>query len=71
MEARLQVDAAREGLLVELASIGEDGLATLLQQSGQDAPRQPPGSEELPELLEVALDAALDGLAVNQAGRRG
>jgi chromosome segregation protein len=60
MEARLQVDAAREGLLVELASIGDDGLNTLLAQSEQAAPGEPPRSEELPELLEMALDAALD-----------
>jgi chromosome segregation protein len=60
MEARLQVDAAREGLLVELASIGDDGLTTLLSESEQPAPGTPAGSEELPELLEMALDAALD-----------
>ncbi len=60
MEARLQIDAAREGLLVELASIGPDGLTTLLAQSDQPAPFEPPGSEELPELLEAALDAALE-----------
>lgn len=60
MEARMQVDAAREGLLVELASIGEDGLRMLLAQSQQEAPPAAPGSEELPDLLEHALDAALD-----------
>ena len=60
MEARMQVDAAREGLLVELASIGDDGLRTLLAQSEQAAPAEALGSEELPELLEVALDAALE-----------
>ena len=60
MEARLQVDAAREGLLVELASIGDDGLRTLLAQSGQETPASAPGSDELPELLETALDEALD-----------
>jgi chromosome segregation protein len=60
MEARLQVDAAREGLLVELASIGPDGLAALLAQSGQPAPPVPPPSEDLPDLLEAALDAALE-----------
>ncbi len=60
MEARLQVDAAREGLLVELASIGDDGLKTLLAQSEQPLPQQPASSDELPEVLEVALDAALD-----------
>ncbi len=60
MEARMQLDAAREGLLVELASIGDDGLATLLAQTEQPLPERTPGAEELPELLEVALDAALD-----------
>ncbi len=60
MEARMQVDAAREGLLVELASIGDDGLKTLLAQTEHQAPAQPPGSDELPDLLEAALDAALD-----------
>jgi hypothetical protein len=60
MEARLQVDAAREGLLVELATIGPDGLAILLAHSGQ-APVDPvPGADELPDLLEAALDAALE-----------
>jgi chromosome segregation protein len=60
MEARLHMDAAREGLLVELASIGADGLAILLQQSAQDEPAEPPSGDELPEMLEAALDAALD-----------
>ena len=59
MEARLQVDAAREGLLVELASIGPDGLTALLAQSEQPVPVPPPSGDELPELLERALDAAL------------
>jgi len=60
MEARLQVDAAREGLLVELASIGDDGLKTLLAQSEEEPPAATPGSDELPEMLEQALDTALD-----------
>ena len=60
MEARLQVDAAREGLLVELASIGDDGLQTLLAESEQAPPSETPGADELPEMLEAALDAALD-----------
>jgi chromosome segregation protein len=60
MESRMQVDAAREGLLVELASIGQDGLTTLLEESEQSSPDEAPGSEELPELLESALDAALE-----------
>jgi chromosome segregation protein len=59
MEARLQADAAREGLLVELAAIGPDGLTVLLAQSGQPLPLTPPGGDELPELLEGALDEAL------------
>ena len=60
MEARLQVDAAREGLLVELASIGDDGLQALLAHSDQAAPVRSTSSDELPELLESALDAALE-----------
>ena len=60
MEARLQLDAAREGLLVELASIGGDGLTTLLTHSDLPRPTQVPNSEELPVILETALDAALE-----------
>jgi chromosome segregation protein len=60
MEARIGADAARESLLVELASIGHDGLTTLLAQSGLPPPDSPPGSEQLPELLEAALDGALE-----------
>ena len=60
MEARLQVDAAREGLLVELAAIGPDGLTALLAQAGRPAPDAEPRSEELPDLLEAALGAALE-----------
>jgi chromosome segregation protein len=59
MEARLQADAAREGLLVELAAIGPDALTVLLGQSGQPLPLTPPSGDELPELLEGALDEAL------------
>jgi chromosome segregation protein len=60
MEARLQVDAAREGLLVELATIGPDGLVILLSQSGQVPPDPVPSADELPDLLDAALDAALE-----------
>ena len=67
MEARLQVDAAREGLLVELASIGDDGLQALLAHSDQAAPRAT-SSDELPELLESALDAALETWRRGSAG---
>jgi chromosome segregation protein len=59
MEARLQVDAAREGLLVELASIGPDGLAALSAADARSTPLATPPAEELPELLEAALDAAV------------
>jgi chromosome segregation protein len=70
MEARLQVDAAREGLLVELASIGEDGLRMLLAQSRQPAPQETASSDELPELLEAALDAALESWRQDAADAR-
>jgi chromosome segregation protein len=59
MEARVQVDAAREGLLVELATIGPDGLAILLGHGALPAPTSVPSAEELPDQLEVALEAAL------------
>jgi chromosome segregation protein len=59
MEARLQVDAAREGLLVELASIGPDSLAALQAEGAEPVPSAAPLAEELPELLEAALDAAV------------
>jgi chromosome segregation protein len=61
MEARLQADAAREGLLVELAAIGPDGLTALLGHSERPAPTTEPSADELPELLEQALDEALEG----------
>jgi chromosome segregation protein len=74
MEARVQLDAAREGLLVELATIGPDALAILLGQAGprtsvdETTAGEPTADEtiteettadELPERLEAALDAAL------------
>ena len=59
-ETSVLLDAAREGLLVELASIGADGLTTLVAQSDTPVPEATPGSEELPAVLEMALDAALD-----------
>ncbi len=71
MEARLQVDAAREGLLVELASIGDDGLRMLLAQSAQPGPDRTPSSDELPELLETALEAALDTWRQDDPDRAG
>jgi chromosome segregation protein len=68
MEARLQVDAAREGLLVELASIGPDGLTALLDQAGRPTPETLPQADELPELLEAALEVALEGWRLAAAG---
>jgi chromosome segregation protein len=59
MEARLRADGAREGLLVELAAIGPDGLAALAAAGGAAAPEELPRSEQLPELLEAALEVAL------------
>jgi chromosome segregation protein len=59
LEARLQADAAREALLVELAAIGPDGLTALLEQ-GQPPAAVRPSADELPELLERALEEALD-----------
>jgi chromosome segregation protein len=51
---------AREGLLVELASIGPDGLATLLAESGAPAPAGPLDGDTLPGLLEDALGSAIE-----------
>jgi chromosome segregation protein len=59
MEARLQLEAAREGLLVELASIGRDGLAALLGESGSSLTHDPVDGETLPTLLEEALETAI------------
>ena len=43
LEVRLQLDAAREGLLVELAAIGPEGLAALRAETGvASAPGAPP-----------------------------
>ena len=69
MELRLQLDAAREALMVELAGIGADGLAALLAETAPDAT---PGSvaparcsvpaedqDDLTPALEAALAAAL------------
>ena len=69
LQVRLQLDAGREALLVELAGIGGDGLRALLADAGDhagddgqagpsmvDTPE--PTSEEIGELLETALDDA-------------
>jgi len=64
MEVRLQFDAAREGLLVELAGIGPDGLAALRADPGGEAAAgtaetPSPVDEDLTPALEAALEAAL------------
>jgi chromosome segregation protein len=61
MEARVQLEAGREGLLVELASIGADGLAAL-QAESQPEPAGVPAdlsSDDFGPALETALDQAL------------
>jgi chromosome segregation protein len=68
MEARLQLDAAREGLLVELAAIGPDALTALLAEDGQALPEAELRSEELPDLLEAALESALERWQAEAAG---
>ena len=59
LETRLHADAAREGLLVELAAIGPDALRALHAQGRRPDPGPPPSGDELPELLEAALEGAL------------
>jgi chromosome segregation protein len=61
MEARVQLEAGREGLLVELASIGADGLAAL-QTESQPEPAGVPADlsgDDFGPALEAALDQAL------------
>ena len=63
LQVRLQLDAGREALLVELAGIGGDGLRALLADAldGQtlaDAPD--PASDEIADLLEAAMDDAFE-----------
>jgi chromosome segregation protein len=55
LEGRLQLEAAREQLLVELASLGPVGLRVL---EGSQAQPTPVAEEELAVRLESALDAA-------------
>jgi chromosome segregation protein len=60
MEGRLQLEGAREGLLVELAAIGRDGLDALLAESGAPVSVDPLDGDTLPTLLEEALDGAVE-----------
>ena len=64
LQVRLQLDAGREALLVELAGIGGDGLRALLAD-GRGRDRRPdeapdPASDEIGDLLEAAMDAAFE-----------
>ena len=58
MEARLQLEALREQLLVELAGIGPDALEALREVHGPVGVMAAPAPE--PELLATALEQALD-----------
>ena len=63
LEARLGLEALREGLLVELAALGPLGLTALLVSAGREI--GPTGDQDAtPEALEAALDAAVDAWAV-------
>ena len=59
MAAQLQLDSGREGLLVELAGIGADGLRALAQADVETDP------DTLATALEEALDATLAGWAAD------
>jgi len=63
LELRVQLDAAREGLLVELAAIGPDGVAALRAVAPAapeaDAAAAPASDEDRVAALEEALAAAL------------
>jgi len=56
LEARLALDAIREGVLVELAGLGDLGIRLLIEEGSDGA--------------EAGLDAAADDIAAGAAGRR-
>ncbi len=63
LQVRLQLDAGREALLVELGGIGGDGLGALLadeqeQDPANDVPE--PSADAMQAALEAALDAAFE-----------
>ena len=63
LQVRLQLDAGREALLVELAGIGGDGLRALLADAVDgtaSAEASDPASDEIGDLLEAAMDAAFE-----------
>jgi chromosome segregation protein len=63
METRLQLDAAREALLVELASIGRDGLGALAAAGAPGAPGSEPGPRDADAPAAQATDADLPAVA--------
>ncbi|MFN8622597.1 MAG: hypothetical protein U0869_17830 [Chloroflexota bacterium] len=68
LEVRVQLDAAREGLLVELAAIGPEGLAALRAEVGEvdadaEAATAPP-----PPAHAVEADATADAAAADPDG---
>jgi chromosome segregation protein len=63
MAAQLQLDSGREGLLVELAGIGADGLRALTGADGEVDP------DTLATDLELALDATLGRWAEEPVGQ--
>ena len=58
LETRLLLDQSREGLLVELAAIGDDGVAALAKAAGAQA--QAPGQDADPVELEELLGRTLE-----------
>ena len=58
LETRLLLDQSREGLLVELAAIGDDGIAALARAAGEEPPTTDQDSDpaQLEELLGRTLE---------------
>jgi len=63
LQVRIQLDAGREALLVELGGLGGDGLRALLADAAHAAHQADvpdPTAETISELLEAALDDAVE-----------
>ncbi len=60
LQVRIQLDAGREALLVELGGLGGDGLRALLADAAHQADVPDPTAETISELLEAALDDAVE-----------
>ncbi|MCY7416966.1 MAG: hypothetical protein LH650_00460, partial [Chloroflexi bacterium] len=60
LQVRIQLDAGREALLVELGGLGGDGLRALLAGAAHQADVPDPTAETIAELLEAALDDAVE-----------